>query len=149
MKLIEYLKLYKDSVDFDIPDNEIDYTVTICFDKESYGKIDKEFPYYDKFCNLLLDIVELDCLLKDGTPVCKFTSLILNNKEAYLQFAKEHWEERYYEAVKDNDTELCFQFIKEFDNVAGGRYPESMNKAYYGLLFDSKQFKEMSLNTSK
>jgi len=156
MKLIEYLKLYKNSIDFDIPDNEIDYTVTICYENKDfdphpfYSKREAEYIFYDRFCSELLSKVELDYLLGDGTPVCKFTSLILNNKEAYLQFAKEHWEERYYEAVKDDDAELCFQFIKEFDNTAGGRYGEEMNKAYYELLKESKYHQlEMSLKTNK
>lgn len=148
MKLSEYLKLYKDDVDFDMSDNEIDYTVTICFDHETYyNPPTGEFPYFYKFVNLLLNTLEIDYLLSDGTPVCKITSLILNNKEKFLQFAKEHWEQGYYDAVKDDDTELCYQFIKEFDNTAGGRYDESMNKAYYELLLYSYYFKEMSLKT--
>ena len=145
MKLIEYLKLYKDSVDFDIPDNEIDYTVTICYEKDQ----DYTKGFYEMFIGLLLEMVDIDYLISDGTPVCKFTQLILNNKEEYLQFAKENWAEDYYEAVKDDDVELCFQFIKEFDNVAGGRYGETMTGGYYNLLKKSKQTKELSLNTGK
>ena len=76
MKLIEYLKLYKDSVDFDIPDNEIDYTVTICYEKDQ----DYTKGFYEMFIGLLLEMVDIDYLISDGTPVCKFTQLILNKR---------------------------------------------------------------------
>ena len=144
MKLYEYLKLFK-SACWDIPDNEIDYSITIDWDSE-YKYDDTDFPNMDLFILTLLKKVDIDYCMEDGCPVLKLTDLILSNKELCLNFALRNWENAYFEAVKNDDVELCYQFIKEFDNVAGGRYGETMNKKYYNLLKRFKAIKGLSLN---
>lgn len=144
MKLREYLDLYK-SNDWDIPDNEIDNVITLCWEKNKADEISKDFPYMDKFIIKLIEIVDVEGCKNDGTPVCMFTSLILNNRDACINFAKKEWGKEYYEAVKNDDVELCYQYIKEFDNVVGGRYGETMNKAYYNLIKKFVNNKPMGL----
>lgn len=145
MKLREYLMLYK-SNDFDIYDNEIENKVTVCWTKDKADEVSKDFPYMDLFCYWLYKKVDIDYCRPDGSPICKFTSLILNNKDRCLAFAKKEWGKEYYDAVKDDDIELCYQFIKEFDNVVGGRYGETMNKAYYNLIKGCTIKQDLSLN---
>lgn len=140
MKLIDYLMMFRDDPDFDCPDTEIDEVVTVCFDKESVSKhmkgedLDKEFPYFDLFEVELYKKVDVAYLLNDGSPVCDFSKLIMDNKDKFLNYAKRWWIPEYYTYVKDDDTELCYQFIKEFHSLVGGNYDETNNKRYYNLL---------------
>lgn len=145
MNLFEYVNMF-DNVCWDIPDNEIDYTVTICGGKNCTYEDDADFPYFSKFFKKFLEIMEIEKCMDDGCPIVKMTDAILSNKKLCLKFAKKWWQENYVEAVTGDDVELCYQFIKEFDNVAGGRYGETMNKAYYNLLCKFEENKGLSLN---
>lgn len=145
MTLFEYMKLC-DNVCWDVPDNEIDYTVTICGGKDSINNIDADFPYFSMFSKKFLETMEIEKFMDDGSPILKMTDSILSNKKLCLRFAKKWWEEDYVNAVTGDDIELCYQFIKEFDNVLGGRYGETLNKAYYNLLCKFEKNKGLSLN---
>ena len=137
MKLFDYLMMFKSDMDFDVPDNEIDWTITVCFSKENAEEVSDDFPYMDKFSTLLLKKVDVAYLLDDGTPVCKFSDIINNNIPKFKKFIKDYWSDSYQcilEQENIDDGEFQYQFIIEFDNVMGGRYGESMNKAYYELL---------------
>jgi hypothetical protein len=126
--------MFKDCVDFDVPDNEIDTTVTVCFDRNTVDEVSKDYPYMDKFTKLLLEKVEVDCLLSDGTPICRFSKLINDNKELFIEFIRKEWRENLQWLIDDTSGEFEYEIIKEFDNVVGGRYGESNNKSYYQLL---------------
>ena len=145
MTLFEYVNLF-DSVCWDVPDNEIDYVVVISGGKNCKWEVSKDFPYFDRFYKKFLQVMEIARCLEDGCPIIKMTDAILSNKELCLKFVKKWWQDDYVEAVTGDDIELCYQFIKEFDNVAGGRYGETMNKAYYNLLCKFEKNKGLSLN---
>lgn len=142
MKLFDHLMMYKDGIDLDIPDNEIDAVVTVCFEPSEANKIDEEYPYMDKFTTLLYKKVEVESLMSDGTPICKFSDIINKNIELFKEHVEKHWKEEM-QWVLDQDNidagEFAYEFIKEFDNVIGGRYPESVNKQYYELLASCKE----------
>lgn len=146
MKLFDYLMMFKDDVDFDIPDNEIDMTITVCFVKENAKKISEDYPYMDKFTIKLLKSVDICYLRSDGCPICDFSKIINDHIDLFKKFVKKYWAEDY-QCYLEQDAidagEFAYQFIKEFDNVVGGRYGESMNKAYFKLL-DSCQISELS-----
>lgn len=93
MKLFDYLWMFKNDVDFDVPDSEIDTVITICFSKENADKVSEDYPYIDKFTNLLLHSVDVAYLLNDGTPVCNFSEIIHKNEELFKQFVKDEWSE--------------------------------------------------------
>ena len=134
MKLLEYFNLYKDSVDVDTADTEIDEVVTICYDKNE--KPNEDFPYLTKFTNELLSKVNL-AYLNDGgycPVVADYSKLITDNVELFKKFVKEHWiEEKQY--VLEDMTELQYEFIKEFHLLAGYG-TETDNRNYYELIAD-------------
>ena len=137
MKLFDYLMMFKEDVDFDVPDTEIDNTVTVCFVKKAAEEISEDFPNMDKFVLKLLKMVDVAYLLRDGTPVCDFSKIINEHIDLFTEFVKENWSEDYqYVCEQDNidNGEFAYQFIKEFDNVVGGRYGEGMNGKYLELL---------------
>ena len=91
----------------------------------------------DKFVNLLLKSVEIDYLRSDGVPICKFSDIINNNLDMFKEHVKKHWSEDCQWVLNQDAIdagEFAYEFIKEFDNVVGGRYGESVNKQYYELL---------------
>ena len=58
-----------------------------------------------------------------------------NNEELFKEHIKKHWIEDIQWVLEDVDSgEFAYEIIKEFDNVVGGRYGESVNKQYYELL---------------
>lgn len=142
MKLFDYLKMHKYFVSIDVPDNEIDVVVVVCFNPEIADYVGLDFPYMDKFTNLIYKKVEIDYLMDNGTPVCKFSDIINKNIELFKEHVKKHWKKEM-QWVLDQDNidagEFAYEFIKEFDNVIGGRYPESVNKQYYELLSNCKE----------
>ena len=142
MKLFDYLMMFNDWVSIDVPDNEIDAVIAVDFIPGEADKIDEDFPYMDKFTTLLYKKVEINNLMDGGTPVCKFSDIINKNIELFKEHVKKHWKEEM-QWVLDQDNidagEFAYEFIKEFDNVIGGRYPESVNKQYYELLSNCKE----------
>lgn len=143
MKLLDYLMMFKHDPDFDCPDTEIDDVVTVCFDKENItdimnGKLDKEFPYYDKVMLAFYKKVDVDYLLNDGSPVIDVSGLVKRNKDKFMAFAEKNFYPQYWEAVKDDEVELCYQFIQSFHAVLGGNYGETNNRKYYNLLRSCK-----------
>ena len=138
MKLNEYLMMYKDWVELDVPDTEIDYTVYVGFDKETAGKISDDFPYMDKFIDLLYKKVDISYLVPDGIPVCDFSKLIHDNLDLFKKHIKETWVEDMQWVLDDESGEFEYEIIKEFDNVINGRYGESVNKGYFDLLSKCK-----------
>lgn len=143
MKLFDYLMMFKDDVDFDVPDTEIDNVVTVCFSKENAEKISDDFPYMDKFVLKLLKSVDVAYLLSDGTPVCNFSKIIHDNVDKFKEHIKKTWCDDYQWVLDDDTGEFEYEIIKEFHNVVGGNYGESVNKGYYKLL-ESCQISELS-----
>jgi hypothetical protein len=143
MKLFDYLMMFKDDVDFDVPDTEIDNVVTVCFSKENAEKISDDFPYMDKFVLKLLKSVDVAYLLSDGTPVCNFSKIIHDNVDKFKEHIRKNWRDDYQWVLDDDTGEFEYEIIKEFHNVVGGNYGESVNKDYYELL-ESCQISELS-----
>lgn len=133
MKLIEYFNLYKDGVDVDTADTEIDEVVTICYDKNE--KPDEDFPYLAKFQNELLSKVNL-AYLNDGgycPVVADYSKLIKDNIELFRSFVKTAWrEDKQY--VLEDMTELQYEFIKDFHLMLAGYGTETDNRNYYELI---------------
>ena len=137
MKLWDYLKMYKGWVEFDAPDSEIDTIVYVCMDNSEPYKISKDFPYMDKFIQLLYKKVDIDCFVPDGIPVCDFSKIIHDNETLFKKHIKKHWVDGMQWVLNQDAIEtgeFAYEIIKEFDNVIGGRYGESVNKQYYELL---------------
>ncbi len=134
MKLFDYLMMFKNDVDFDVPDTEIDNVVTVCFSKENAEKISDDFPYMDKFVLKLLKSVDVAYLLSDGTPVCNFSKIIHDNVDKFKEHIRKTWRDDYQWVLDDDTGEFEYEIIKEFHNVVGGNYGESVNKDYYELL---------------
>ena len=91
MKLWDYLMMYKDYVELEVPDTEIDNIVRIEFDKSTAAEISKDFPYMDKFAKLLCQKVDIEYFVPDGIPVCNFSKLINNNIDLFKNHIKKHW----------------------------------------------------------
>lgn len=139
MKLWDYLMMYKDYVELEVPDTEIDNIVCIEFDKSTAAEISKDFPYMDKFTQLLCQKVDIDYFVPDGIPVCNFSKLINDNIDLFKKHIKKHWVESMQWVIEDDSGELEYEIIKEFDNVIGGRYGESVNKQYFETLSKCKE----------
>lgn len=139
MKLWDYLMMYKDYVELEVPDTEIDNIVCIEFDKSTAAEISKDFPYMDKFTQLLCQKVNIDYFVPDGIPVCNFSKLINDNIDLFKKHIKKHWVESMQWVIEDDSGELEYEIIKEFDNVIGGRYGESVNKQYFETLSKCKE----------
>lgn len=142
MKLWDYLSMYRGSVDLDVPDTEIDNTITVCFNSDTKDEIDKEFPYMDKFTQLLYKSVDIAYFIPKGIPVCNFSKIINNNIELFKLHVKKHWTESCQWVLAQDaidEGEFTFEFIKEFGNVIGGNYGETVNKQYYNLLLKCKE----------
>ena len=140
MKLWEYLTMYKGWVELDVPDTEIDTTIYVCMDNSKPWKISDDFPYMDKFSELLFKKVDISYFVQDGIPVCDFSKIINNNVELFKKHIKKHWVENMQWVLECvDDGEFAYEIIKEFDNVIDGRYGESVNKQYYNLLKSCKE----------
>ena len=133
MKLYDYLSMYRGWIDFDVPDTEIDIEIYVCFDSCNTEQ-DKDFPYMEKFTELLYKIVNVKYLVKDGTPVCDFSGLIHRNEELFRDHIKNYWKEEMQWVLEDDSGEFEYELIKEFANVINGNYGESVNKQYYETL---------------
>lgn len=135
MKLWDYFTMYKSCVEFEVPDTEIDTVVLFVFDNSKPWKISKDFPYMDKFTELLMKKVDIAYFVQDGIPIGDFSKIINNNEELFKEHIKKHWiEDMQWVLECINSGEFAYEIIKEFDNVVGGRYGESVNKQYYELL---------------
>lgn len=140
MKLWEYLTMYKGWVELDVPDTEIDNTISVCMDNSNPWKISDDFPYMDKFSELLFKKVDISYFVQDGIPVCDFSKIINNNIELFKKHIKKNWIEDMQWVLECIDSgEFAYEIIKEFDNVIGGRYGETVNKQYYNLLQNCKE----------
>jgi len=142
MKLWDYLSMYRGMVDLDVPDTEIDNAITVSFDSDTKDEIDKEFPYMDKFTQLLYKKLDIAYFVPDGIPVCNFSKIINENLELFKQHVKKHWTEECQWVLQQDAIdagEFVYEFIKEFGSVVGGRYGESVNKQYYNLLKKCKE----------
>lgn len=134
MKLFDYLWLFKNDVDFDVPDSEIDTVITVCFSKENADKVSKDYPYIDKFTNLLLHSADVAYLLNDGTPVCNFSEIIHKNEELFKQFVKDEWTEDMQWVLEDEHGEFEYEFLKDFHLITTGNCSNKSAKLYYELL---------------
>lgn len=139
MKLWDYLMMYKDYVRLEVADTEIDTIVCIDFDKKTATQISKDYPYMDKFTNILCQKVDIEYFVPDGIPVCNFSKLIHNNLELFKKHIKENWVEEMQWVLNDDSGELEYNVIKEFDNVVNGRYGEDVNRQYFYTLFECKE----------
>lgn len=137
MKLYDYLSMYRGWIDFDVPDTEIDTTIYVGFDKTE--EPDKDFPYMNKFTELLYKVVDVKYLVPDGIPVCDFSGLIHKNEELFRDHIKNHWKEEAQWVLEDDSGEFEYELIKEFANVINGNYGESVNKQYYETLEQCKE----------
>lgn len=139
MKLYDYLSMHKGFVDFDVPDTEIDTVMYVGFDKDTDDVISKDYPNMDKFVSMLFKKVDIAYFNQDHVPVCDFYGFIHKNEDLWKEHIKKYWREDLQWLLEDDSGEFEYELIKEFDNVVGGRYGESINKQYYKTLSKCKE----------
>ena len=134
MKLYEYYKIKSNGLDDDISDNYIDYTLTFCIDSDFEKS--EDYKNMIDFTVLLMKKTEIEKINGD-VIICKFSDIIDNNIDLIKDFIRKNWIESM-QWVLDEDSiehgELHYEVLKDFDNVIGGCYGESMNKIYLDLL---------------
>ena len=117
MTLYERLEKTKDC--FDTYDTDYDAEVTVDW-------IDEITDNYDKFCMGIIKLVPVVKEEKDGTIVCGWTSLIVNNLDVFKEFTEKHWISQY----EDDEDELIYQWIKEICYWIAGYTSESVYKEF-------------------
>lgn len=117
MTLYERLEKTKDC--FDTYDTDYDAEVTVDW-------IDEITDNYDKFCMGIIKLVPVVKEENDGTIICGWTSLIVNNLDVFKEFTEKHWICQY----EDDEDELIYQWIKEICYWIAGYTSESVYKEF-------------------
>lgn len=126
MKLLEYLKINNDDVDF--YDTDYDISVTVCFDADD---INNDDAYY-KFLVKLYDTVEIV-----SKNTVNWSGLIENNAVLFQEFMKRNWKIQY----SDKDDFVC-SWISELNVYCAGMVNDFIYNEMLKLL-DKCQYIEM------
>ena len=120
MTLYELIKVTQE--DYDVYDNEYDYSITVCYIEE-----DDDNDDYDRFCNGIIKKVNVVKGIGDGCGlVADWSELIKRNMDKFKAFTKKHWhEDCQYE---DDDEEFVYQWIIEIENYMIGLVSENFYK---------------------
>lgn len=108
--------------DYDICDNIVDASVTVC-----YIDITEEKDNYYKFCNGIIKKVHVIKQINDYTLVADWFELINRNFGKFKKFTSKHWKRDY-----ESKTEFVYQWIEEINQYMAGNVAED----FYNILVE-------------
>jgi hypothetical protein len=101
--------------DYDTYDTKYDAEITVCY-------IDKECDEYDKFCNGIIQKVNV-IKVNGDVLIVNWSELIERNIEKFKEFTAKYWrEDCQYE---DDIDEFVYQWINEINQYIAGNVSES------------------------